>query len=212
MLPVIDRVGRRQLFLIGAVLCMILHFTMAGLMASRGHYVSEVNGNANLRWVIRGAPAKGVIAAAYIFVAVYGFTWAPAAWIYCSEVFPLQYRAMGVGLSAATNWIFNFALAFFVSPAFTNIQWKTYIIFGVFCFAMTIHIFFFYPETKGMTLEEIDVLFDSKTPAWRSGSVKRDFGEKVEQAKQRKSTSGTTIAEEDSKEREKDGALHNETV
>jgi hypothetical protein len=33
-------------------------------------------------------------------------------------------RAKGVGLSAATNWIFNFALAYFVAPAFHNIQWK----------------------------------------------------------------------------------------
>lgn len=35
---------------------------------------------------------------------------APVAWIYCSEVFPLRWRAKGVGLSAATNWAFNFAL------------------------------------------------------------------------------------------------------
>lgn len=44
------------------------------------------------------------------------------AWIYASEVFPLTYRAKGVGVSAAGNWIFNLALAFFVPPAFTNIR------------------------------------------------------------------------------------------
>jgi hypothetical protein len=62
-------------------------------------------GNENLKWSITGAPAQAVIALAYIFVGIYGLTWAPGAWIYCAEVFPLTYRAKGVGLSAAGNWM-----------------------------------------------------------------------------------------------------------
>jgi hypothetical protein len=61
--------------------------------------------NSILRWEITGPPAKGVIALAYIFVGFYGLTWAPAAWIYASEVFPLKYRAKGVGLAASGNWM-----------------------------------------------------------------------------------------------------------
>lgn len=166
---------------------MALHFATAGLMASYGNPVDSVDGNANLRWEIHGAAAKGVIACSYIFVGVYGLSWAPAGWIYCSEVFPLKYRAKGVGLSAATNWIFNFAIAYFVAPAFTNIVWKTYIIFGVFCLAMTIHIFFTYPETSGRTLEEIDLVFDTEIPPWKSGSLATNtFEERLEQVKQKK--------------------------
>ena len=75
MLPWIDRVGRRPILLIGSVLCMILHYAIAGLMATDGHYVDDVQGNKNLRWVIGGAPAKGVIACSYIFTGIYGFTW-----------------------------------------------------------------------------------------------------------------------------------------
>ncbi|BDD59075.1 hypothetical protein MAP00_004313 [Monascus purpureus] len=172
MLPWIDRVGRRPILLIGSVLCMILHYTIAGLMASHGHYVDEVQGNRNLRWEIHGAPAKGVIACSYIFTGIYGFTWAPTGWIYCSEVFPLKYRAKGVGISAATNWIFNFALAYFVAPAFTNIQWKTYIIFGVFCTVMTFHVFFMYPETARRTLEEMDIVFNTDLKPWETGKLK----------------------------------------
>jgi MFS family permease len=120
ILQYIDRIGRRTLLLLGAVSCMVIHFAIAAVMATQGNYVDEVNGNANLRWQISGAPGKAVIALSYIFVGIYGWTWAPVAWIYCSEVFPLKYRAKGVGLSASTNWIFNFALAYFVAPAFTN--------------------------------------------------------------------------------------------
>lgn len=74
---------------------------------------------------------------------------------------------------------FNLALAFFVPPAFTNIQWKTYMIFGTFCAVMTAHIFFTYPETSGKTLEEVDELFASNVPAWRSKNATRNFEDRV---------------------------------
>lgn len=187
ILPFIDRLPRRALLLTGAFACMALHFTIAGLMATYGHPVDSIDGNANLRIEVLGAPAKGVIACSYIFVGVYGLTWAPTAWIYCSEVFPLKYRAKGVGLASATNWIFNFALAYFVAPAFTNITWRTYIIFGVFCAAMTVQIFFSYPETAGRTLEEIERIFETNAPAWRSAAVERGaFEARVEEVRHKK--------------------------
>jgi hypothetical protein len=75
------------------------------------------------------------------------------------------------------------ALAFFVPPSFTNIQWQTYMIFGTFCIAMTFHAFFTYPETARKTLEEVDVLFESNVPAWRSAKASGGFDEKVQEAK-----------------------------
>ncbi|KAK7432304.1 hypothetical protein QQZ08_001251 [Neonectria magnoliae] len=204
VLPFIDRLGRRWLLIVGAVLCGILHFASGAVMAAYGHHVDSVDGNEILKWSISGAPAKGVIALAYIFVGVYGLTWAPVAWIYCAEVFPLKYRAKGVGLSAAGNWIFNLALAFFVPPAFTNIQWKTYMIFGTFCIAMTFHAFFTYPETSRKTLEEVDLLFDANIPAWRSAKAGVTFEEKVEEAKR---TGGLKNLEDDEEK-----AAHAETA
>ncbi|BCS23449.1 sugar porter family MFS transporter [Aspergillus puulaauensis] len=190
ILPYIDRIGRRLLLISGAILCMIIHYAIAAVMAVHGNPVDEINGNASLKWEISGAPGKAVISLSYIFVAVYGFTWAPAAWIYASEVFPLKYRAKGVGLSAAGNWIFNFALAYFVAPAFTNIQWKTYIIFGVFCTVMTFHVFFMYPETAQRSLEEIDLMFDSDVKAWETTKIDSRFGEQVERHRK-----GSVVAE-----------------
>lgn len=88
---------------------MILHYSIAGTMATYGVPVAEVNGNPNLRILINGAPGKAVIALSYIFTGIYGLTWAPVGWIYASEVFPLKHRAKGVGLAAATNWVSLFA-------------------------------------------------------------------------------------------------------
>ena len=91
------------------------------------------------------------------------------------------------GLAAATNWAFNFALAYFVAPAFKNIQWKTYVIFGVLCTAMTFHIFFTYPETAGRTLEEIDYIFECDLPVWKTSKAKSKFAEDVEAVQRAKS-------------------------
>lgn len=93
-----------------------------------------------------------------------------------------------------TSNSFNLALAFFVPPAFTNIKWKPYMIFGTFCIAMTFHAFFTYPETSRKTLEEVDILFDSNIPAWRSASAGGTFKEKVEEARR---TGGLKGVEDD---------------
>ena len=73
-----------------------------------------------------------------------------------------------MSLTTAANWIFNFALGYFTPPAFVNIKWRAYLIFGVFSVAMAIHSFFFFPETAGKTLEEVEDMFFAKQPAWKT--------------------------------------------
>ena len=63
---------------------------------------------------------------------------------------------------------FNFALSYFVPPAFANITRKVYILFSVFCFAMFVHVFFLFPETAMKPLEEVEKIFNNTSP----GSVK----------------------------------------
>lgn len=112
------------------------------------------------------------------------------------------------------------ALAYFVAPAFTNIQWKTCtsspnpliprnpnptnetnvpadIIFGVLCTAMTAHIFFTYPETVGRTLEEIDYVFECDLPVWRTGEAKSQFAEDVEAVQRGKSVGEERVVKGD---------------
>jgi len=84
-------------------------------------------------------------------------------------------RGKAVALATSANWAFNFALGYFVPPAFVNIRWETYIVFGVFCIAMFFHVFFLFPETAGKTLEEVEGIFTDPhglpyigTPAWKT--------------------------------------------
>lgn len=75
ILPTIDKLGRRNLLIYGAIACMVIHFATAGVMATYGRPVDSVNDNENLRWQIDGNAGRGVIALSYIFVGVYGWTW-----------------------------------------------------------------------------------------------------------------------------------------
>jgi hypothetical protein len=90
------------------------------------------------------------------------------SWIYPPELFPLRLRGKAVAVTTASNWAFNFALSYFVPPAFENIKWKTYILFGVFNFAMTVHAFLCFPETSGKTLEDVEHMFLDSERAWKT--------------------------------------------
>ncbi len=162
----IDRWGRRPTMLVGAFLMAVWLFINAGLLAN---YSTKPRPEQNFTsksesMSIVGAPAKAVIACTYLFVASYAPTWGPASWIYPSELYPLRVRGKAVSLCTSANWAFNFALAYFVPPAFENIKWKVYVVFGVFCISMFIHVFFLFPETAQKPLEEVEEIFDDSTP------------------------------------------------
>ncbi|TKY89543.1 hypothetical protein EX895_001328 [Sporisorium graminicola] len=163
----VDRWGRRPTLLVGTTLMTVWLFAVAGLMGQYGHYFPD-SGNSVVRWKVEGPASKAVIACSYLFVASFAPTFGPVSWIYVPELFGNRLRGKSNSVSTASNWAFNFALGYFVPPAFHNIQWKSYIIFGCFTVAMTIHIFFAFPETAGKTLEEVDEIFQSGIPAWKT--------------------------------------------
>ncbi|KAJ5445775.1 Major facilitator superfamily domain general substrate transporter [Penicillium cf. griseofulvum] len=139
----IDRWGRRTPLLVGSTLMMVFMFANAGIMATYGKPAPPggVDHVPEQSWDLGPAPK-----------AAKGLDLPP-------ELYPLRLRGKAVALSTSSNWIFNFALSYFVPPAFENIQWKVYVVFGVFCFAMTVHVFFAFPETAGKTLEEVETMF-----------------------------------------------------
>ncbi|KAH6889751.1 hypothetical protein B0T10DRAFT_561336 [Thelonectria olida] len=183
----VDRWGRRPTLLIGATLMMAFMFANAGILASRGVVVpGGIDGVAEESMSVSGAPAKGLIACTYLFVASYAPTWGPVSWTYPPELFPLRLRGKGVAMATSANWAFNTALGLFTPPAFENIRWKTYLIFGVFNLAMLIHVFLLFPETAGKNLEEIEAIFEDPkgfkylgTPAWKTG-VETSLSRRVE--------------------------------
>ena len=109
-------------------------------------------------------PPAGYVAlvAVYLFAALFQFGWGPVCWIYVSEIPTSRLRGMNVSYAAATQWLFNFAVAR-ATPVMLNTVGKggygTYFIYGSFCFAMFVFVWFLIPETKGVSLERMDELF-----------------------------------------------------
>lgn len=186
----LDRVGRRPLLIGGSISLAIWWTICAGVMGVYGtpappgglDHIPEES------WTITGAPAKVVIACSYLIVASFAPSWGPIEWVYPSELFPLRLRGKAAALSTASNWAVNFALGYFIPSAFVNISWKTYVIFAVFAFAMTLHVFLAFPETSGRTLEEVEDAFMGVTLAWRMGlgrwqDEEKSLGHKSEEEK-----------------------------
>ncbi|KAF4551287.1 High-affinity glucose transporter-like protein 2 [Elsinoe fawcettii] len=172
-----DRWGRRNTLLVGAALMATWLFANAGILATYGTYPGPdgVNGIPEASTEVRGAASRAIIACSYLFVASFAPTWGPVSWTYPPELFPNRVRGKAVALATSGNWAFNFALGYFVPPAFINIRWQVYIIFGVFCVAMFTHVFFMFPETAGKPLEEVTQIFEDPnglpyigTPAWKT--------------------------------------------
>jgi len=162
----IDKTSRRSLLIYGALGMGFCHFVVGGTMGAHSVQVPEgVNGNPNIVFSVNsGAPANTVITFSYLMIVVYSLTLAPVCWIYAAEVWSLGTRATGMSMAAMSNWVFNFALGMFTPPAFINIEWKLFIVFGVLCIVASAWFFVLYPETCGKTLEEVELMFSKDGP------------------------------------------------
>ncbi|KAI7173492.1 general substrate transporter [Hortaea werneckii] len=138
----IEKVGRRKLFLIGFLgqgLSFII--TMACL-------VNPTKQN-----------AKGAAVGIYLFIVFFAFTILPLPWIYPPEINPLKTRTAAAAISTCTNWITNFAVVMF-TPVFSDASgWGLYLFFALINLCAVPTAWFFYPETAGRHLEEIDLIF-----------------------------------------------------
>lgn len=85
------------------------------------------------------------------------------------ELIPLSIRGPANALSTAANWGSNFIVVFVTPFMFTNLTYRTYVIFAVFNAVFVPMIYYLYPETGGRSLEEVDLVFRAaheKGNAW----------------------------------------------
>ncbi|KAJ7103641.1 general substrate transporter [Mycena belliarum] len=138
----VDRWGRRAILLSGAVV-------MGTALVGTGYFM----------YIDVPQTAKAVVACVIIFNAAFGYSWGPLPWLYPPEIMPLTIRAKGVSLSTATNWAFNFWVGATTPVLQEMIEWRLYPMHGFFCACSFVLVYFFYPETKGVPLEEMDAVF-----------------------------------------------------
>ncbi|KAJ5392052.1 hypothetical protein N7509_007542 [Penicillium cosmopolitanum] len=158
----IDRWGRKYSMMGGAAWMAVMMFIIGAVLATH----PPVTGATSV-----SSPSIAMVAMIYLYVIGYSFSWGPTPWVYLGEIFPTRLRSYGVGLGAATQWLFNFVITEITPRAINSIGWKTFIMFGCFCTGMGIFVTFFLKETKGKTLEEMDLVFGTVDEIQRQADV-----------------------------------------
>ncbi|OBT53655.1 hypothetical protein VE04_06101 [Pseudogymnoascus sp. 24MN13] len=165
----IDKIGRRPLLLwrvVGLAVSQLLVAVLGTTTTSQ-----DAAGNIIVHNV---AAQKAGIAFICIFIFFFAATWGPIAWVVTGEIFPLKVRAKCLSMTTATNWLFNWAIAYSTpylvkwGPGNANLQSKIFFIWFGCCFLCIAFVYFFIYEAKGLTPEQIDELYDEVSVARKS--------------------------------------------
>jgi SP family myo-inositol transporter-like MFS transporter 13 len=164
-LVLIDRVGRRRILLwsipimaVGLLLCAVgFLFVRIPADLNSDNPSSSVSAHEEIPLSERTAPLL-VLASVMVYVGAYALGLGNVPWMQ-SELFPLSVRSLGSGLSTSTNWGANFVvgLTFLPMMEFLTPAW-TFVIYAGVCIGGWICLRRIYPETKGLSLEEVGAL------------------------------------------------------
>ncbi|GLB38871.1 putative major facilitator superfamily, sugar transporter (TC 2.A.1.1) family protein [Lyophyllum shimeji] len=141
--------------------------------------------------------SKAMAALLYIYVCFYSMGWGPLPWVYVSDIFPTRTRHYGLATASASQWLWNFVVSKVTPDMITNLGWKIFIMFGTvnigamatfsLCVPsssslrashrlnasalLSFSFHSFIPETKGRSLEDMDIIFGSISAEKRAANV-----------------------------------------
>ncbi len=150
-----DKIGRKPLLYFGLSGVMLSLFALGTSFA-----FANILGS-NLKWVAVGSLIT--------YIVCFAMSLGPIGWILVSEVFPLKIRGIAMSICTVSNFAFNF----FVVGSFPILLHRiggawTFWMFGAVSLFCIIFVYFFVPETKGISLEQIE-------SNWRKGIAPRNF-------------------------------------
>lgn len=147
-----ERFGRRPLIFLGSIGMTICHIVIAVLV---GLY--------NATWAEHKDKGWVSVAFLFLYMLIFGMTWGPVPWAMPSEIFPSFLRAKGVAWSTCSNWFNNFIIGLITPPLIQNTKgFGAYIFFAMWCAVSAVWTWYFVPETKGRSLEDMDRVFGDR--------------------------------------------------
>ena len=136
-MSIIDRVGRRTLMLIGSV-------GTAAALAGVAAIFWTGRREGLLVWLLIG------------FIAAFAFSQGSVIWVYISEVFPTAVRAKGQSLGSSTHWIMNALISWAFPIVAASSKAAPFVFFSAMMVLQFLIVLVIYPETKNITLEDME--------------------------------------------------------
>ena len=161
----VNRFGRRQLLMAGAVL-MVCCYVVFASVGVKSLYIGGYSANAETS---KGA-GNCMIVFTCFFIFCFANTWAGLAYVICSESFPLRVKNKCMAVASGANWMWGFLISFFTPFITSAIHFSYgYVFMGCMVFAF-FYVFFTVPETKGLSLEEVNEMWLDGVLPWKSVS------------------------------------------
>ncbi|OAX37644.1 general substrate transporter [Rhizopogon vinicolor AM-OR11-026] len=164
----VETLGRRMSLFISAIGMGITFFTIGALLKTHPVNVPQYDLSAP------PPPAsKAMAAMLYIYVCFYSLGWGPLPWVYVAEIFPTQTRHYGLAMGSGSQWLWNFAMAKVTPTLEAHLGYKLFLMFatinivGMGVFSLLL------PETKGHSLEEMDIIFGAVSADSRESFIGR---------------------------------------
>lgn len=158
-LYIVEHYGRRKSLIAGSTWMFICFL----IFASVGHFSLDRTNPENTP-----AAGKAMIVFACFFIFGFATTWGPMIWTIGAELYPSRYRARAISFTVASNWLWNFLLAFFTPFITKDIDFRYGYVFAGCNVLGGLIVYFFVIEGQGRTLEEIDTMYLEKVPPWNS--------------------------------------------
>ena len=172
----VERIGRRKLMLGAMAGCTM---TWVAMSAAAGSFAASGTNN--------HTAANAMLAFIFIFGLFFSFGITPLQALYPVEVLSFEQRAKGMAFSSLCVNASGLLNSYAWPIALAKIGWHTYLIFMIWCAIQFVVFYFFFPETRRRTLEELDKIFEAPNPVKESLKPKKVAVD----------TDGTIIASED---------------
>lgn len=161
----VDRVGRRRLLIVGGLGAMIAMFYLAGYSKVSGSFYQVPPMDSG---------ARAAVAMVYIYALFYGFSWNGIPWLYTSEILPNRVRTIGMALVVCWQWLTQFVVVYSLPHMILAMKYGTFLFFGAWTVLATAFAWVLIPETKGVELEDMDLLF-GKGVSWRASAAEKHY-------------------------------------
>ncbi|XAR62162.1 hypothetical protein NMG60_11016803 [Bertholletia excelsa] len=149
---VVDRCGRRFLFLEGGIQMFTCQVAVACMLAA-------TTGVSGTNPISKGS-AIVVLVLMCIYAAGFGWSWGPLSWLIPSEIFPMKIRTTGQSISVAVNFATTFVLSQTFLTMLCHFKFGAFLFYAGWIAVMTLFVLLFVPETKGIPLNSMYAVWE----------------------------------------------------